>query len=187
MESEELTKLLEGLSDWDRGKRSGAHWGGGGTQRNEPVRNQHPLDGLRLGVQDSMTQGRLMAEQQLLCGPGANLPRLTPTSGTFAMLLHPNGNGAMEFIRGFYYSVGHLIEPIDWRNRAALLEWQAFVDQSVMVCIPENGRITDWSKRISERRRIVGNDFRGVYLDSPATVGGPECREYAVSFAFPRK
>jgi hypothetical protein len=59
VESEELGKLIEGLGDWDRGRRSGQHWGGGGTQRNEPVRNQHPLDGLRLGVQDSMTQGRL--------------------------------------------------------------------------------------------------------------------------------
>jgi hypothetical protein len=184
---EELSKLIESLGDWDRGKRSGAHWGGGGSQRNDPVRNQHPLDGLRLGVQDAMTQGRLQAEQALLCGPGASLARLKPTDGTFAMLLHPNGNGAMEFNRGFYYSVGHLIEPIDWRNRAALLEWQAFVDQTVMVCIPENGRITDWSKKNSERRRIVGNDFRGVYLDSPATVGGDGVREYAVSFAFPRK
>ena len=118
---------------------------------------------------------------------GANLPRLKPTDGTFAMLLHPNGTGCMEFIRGFYYSVGHLIEPIDWRNRAALLEFQAFADQSVMVCIPENGRITEWSKRNSERRRIVGNDFRGVYLDTIVTVGGPAVREYAVSFAFPRK
>ena len=103
------------------------------------------------------------------------------------MLLYPNGNGCMEFIRGFYYSVGHLIEPIDWRNRAALLEFQAFADQTVMVCIPENGRITEWSKRNSERRRIVGNDFRGIYLDSVATIGGPDVREYAISFAFPRK
>jgi hypothetical protein len=188
MESEELTKLIEGLGELGMSNRSGAHWGTGGTsQRNEPVRNQHPLDGLRLGVQDAMTQARLAAEQALLCGPGANLPRLKPTDGTFAMLLHPNGNGCMEFIRGFYYSVGHLIEPIDWRNRAALLEWQAFADQTVMVCIPENSRITEWSKRNSERRRIVGNDFRGVYLDAIVTVGGPAVREYAVSFAFPRK
>jgi len=184
---EKLSELLEGLSDWDRGKRSGAHWGNGGAQRNEPVRNQHPLDGLRLGVQDAMFQAQWAAEKTLSCGPGANLPRLKPTDGTFAMLLYPNGNGAMEFIRGFYYSVGHLIEPIWWRNRAALLEWQAFVDQSVMVAIPENGRITEWSKKNSERRRCVGNDFRGLYLDSVVTIGGPAVREYAVSFAFPRR
>ena len=65
---EKLSELIESLGDWDRGKRSGAHWGGG-AQRNEPVRNQHPLDGLRLGVQDAMTQARIADEQRLLCGP----------------------------------------------------------------------------------------------------------------------
>ncbi len=57
---EKLSELIESLGDWDRGKRSGAHWGNGGTgTRPAPRRMSHPLDGLTLGVQDAMTQGRL--------------------------------------------------------------------------------------------------------------------------------
>ncbi len=181
---EKLSELLEGLSDWDRGKRSGAHWGGGGAQRGiEPMRNQHPLDGVRLGVQDPITQAELAAEFWLTQGPGGLQPRLKPQDGSWMAFLYPASVGALDgLIKGFYYSLGNRIWP---DRRTQPLAWNAFADLAVLVAVPQNGQVTNWKN--SERRRVIANDHHGFYLNTPATIGGPECREYAVSFAFPRK
>jgi hypothetical protein len=180
---EELSKLIENLGDWDRGKRSGQHWGGGGAvQRQAPRRTAHPWDGIGLGIQDPLVQARLAAEQQILCSPARDLPQLRPQDGNWVAYLYPSGNGRMEFIRGFYYSLGQRLAP---DRRMMLLEFNAFAGLEVTVTVPANGEITEHAKRhMSERRRIIASDNRGLYLDAIVTVGGAECREYAVSFAF---
>jgi hypothetical protein len=179
---EKLTELLESLSDWDRGKRSGQHWGNNSNiTRAEPAA-RHPLDDLRFGIQDAMTQARLAAEGRLLSSPGANLPQLKPSDGSWVAYLYPNGVGMMDgLIKGFFYSLGNRIWP---DHRSQRLAWDAFAGFDVLVCVPRNGQ-TDWKN--SERRQIVSCDHSGVYLDSIVTIGGPECREYAVSFAIPGK
>jgi hypothetical protein len=166
---DQLKQLIEGLSDVERGRRAGHHWFPGVAARRAPRRLIHPLAGVELGVRDVETQARIMAEGWLNAGPGANLPRLRPKNGSWAALCYsyPSGVGAMTWLSN-YYALGSLIEPYEWRRRAVLLEWQAFAGLQVAIFVPgPNGSVTKEAMRGAQRRTLVGNDFRGLYLDQP--------------------
>ena len=166
---DEVSKFVESLSDMGMARRSGQHWGNGAFTRRAPRRLIHPLAGVELGVRDVETQARIMAEGWLNAGPGANLPRLRPENGSWAALCYsyPSGVGAMTWLSN-YYTLGSLIEPYERRRRAVLLEWQAFLGLQVAIFVPgPNGSVTKEAMRGAQRRTLVGNDFRGVYLAQP--------------------
>jgi|SRR5271165_589808 len=167
---DEVSKFVESLSDMGMARRSGQHWGNGAITRRAPRRLTHPLAGVELGVRGHEEQARIMAEGWLNAGPGANLPRLRPENGSWAALCYSypeRANGAMTWLTN-YLTLGSLIEPYEWRRRAVLLEWQAFAGMSVAIFVPgPNGSVTKEAMRGAQRRTIVGNDFRGVYLDQP--------------------
>jgi len=182
---DQLKQFIESLSDVERGRRAGWHWFPGVAARRAPRRLTHPLAGVELGVRDHETQARIMAEDWLNAGPGANLPRLQPQNGSWAALCYSypeRANGAMTWLE-HYYTLGSLIEPYEWRRRAVLLEWQAFCGLQVAIFVPgPNGSVTKEAMRGAQRRTIVGNDFRGVYLDQP--ISKPDgVVELGISFA----
>jgi hypothetical protein len=182
---DEVSKALEALSEMGMAKRSGAAWGNGGVARRTPCRLIHPLAGIELGVRDVETQARLAAEGWLNAGPSANLPRLRPQDGSWAALCYSypeRANGSMTWLSN-YLTLGSLIEPYEWRRRAVLLEWQAFLGMQVAIFVPgPNGTVTKEAMRGAQRRTIIGNDFRGVYLDQP--INKPDgVFELGISFA----
>ncbi len=175
---EELSKLIEGLSDVERGRRAGQHWGNGAQARRQPRRFSHPLAGIQLGVQGHEEQARLAAEGWLNAGPSANLPRLRPQDGSWSALCYSypeRANGAMPWLAN-YVTLGSLIQPEEWRRAAVLLEWQAFLGLPVTIFVPSNGALTKEARRGAQRRTVIGNDFRGMYLNEPVKVpaGVPE-------------
>jgi hypothetical protein len=181
---EQLKQLIEGLSDVERGRRAGQHWGNGGVRRHQPQRLIHPLAGVQLGIQGHEEQARIMAEGWLNAGPSANLPRLRPQDGSWAALCYsyPSGVGAMTWLSN-YLTLGSLIEPYEWRRRAVLLEWQAFFGLQVAIFVPgPNGTVTKEAMRGAQRRVIIGNDFRGCYFSE--AVNKPDgVFELGISFA----
>jgi hypothetical protein len=82
-----------------------------------------------------------------------------------------------------YLTLGSLIQPEEWRRAAVLLEWQAFAGMSVTLFIPgPNGTLTKQAMRGSQRRTVIGNDFRGVYLDQ--AISKPNgVFEFGISFS----
>jgi hypothetical protein len=167
---EDLQKLIEGLSDVERGRRAGQYWGHGAQARRQARRLSHPWAGVELGVRDSETQARIMAEGWLNAGPSATLPRLRPQDGSWAALCYSypdRANGAMTWLSN-YLTLGSLIQPEEWRRAAVLLEWQAFAGLQVAIFVPgPNGSVIKEAKRGAGRRTVIGNDFRGIYLDQP--------------------
>ena len=167
---DEVSKALEAVGEWGMAKRSGAAWGNGGIVRRTLRRLIHPWAGIQLGIlDDRVAQAKIMAEQWLAAGPSANMPRLRPQDGSWAALCYsyPSGVGAMTWLSN-YYTLGSLIEPEDWRRRAVLLEWQAFAGMQVAIFVPgPNGSVTKEAMRGAQRRTLVANDYRGVYLDQP--------------------
>jgi hypothetical protein len=167
---DQLKQLIEGLSDVERGRRAGHHWFPGVAARRAPRRLIHPLAGVQLGIQGHEEQAKIMAEGWLNAGPGANLARLRPENGSWAALCYSypeRANGAMTWLSN-YLTLGSLIQPEEWRRRAVLLEWQAFAGLQVAIFVPgPNGSVTKEAMRGAQRRTLVGNDFRGLYLDQP--------------------
>ena len=72
---EELGEFAQKLQYFFSGKRSEQHWGGGATSR--PVDQTTLWRELyyHLGRREAHEAARYIAEERLLCGPGANLPR----------------------------------------------------------------------------------------------------------------
>jgi hypothetical protein len=182
---EKLSELIENLSDWDRGKRSGAHWGGGTDARPAPKRMSHPWAGVHFGkLDDAEAQAILQAEQALLCSPAANQPRLGPQHGSFVCLLYWGQTGIFGERYGHYYCCGPITEPLDRYGRMPLLEPQAWRGLEIMVAVPESGKLTDRSKRdTSQKCRIAANDFRGLYFAEPIAREALGITEFVTSFA----
>ena len=155
---EQLKQLIEGLSDVERGRRAGQHWGNGGAARRQPLRLAHPWDGITLGHPGEVQAARDQAEQRLLCSPAANWPRWTRRYN-FVVTIDPDPR------RERWYGVGFIMEP--WTaNRNALLEFGDHVGRQITLMQNPGQTIRLNPIRASAQPAIVlNNDYWSFEVD----------------------
>lgn len=174
MESEELSKLLEGLSDWDRGKRAGQHWGQGQASpyRPQPVLGRG-LD-YHLGRREAHEAARDMAEQRLICGPGKDLPRWTLKHKDFVVAIYPDPN------RPCWYSCQHTVVPWNAANRTVLLEYGDFIGRVITITQNRQGIGVNPVRGSDHRCIVLENDFWSFRVDAP--YGMPRLHDLVAAF-----
>ncbi len=158
--NEELAKLIEGLSDWDRGKRSGAHWGGGHCSPASQPFLGRGLD-YHLGRREAHEAARDVAEQRLLCGRGKDLPRWTLKHKDFVVAIFPDPN------RPDWYCCQHTVAPGNATNRTVLLEYGDFIGRAITITQNPQGIGFNPVRGSDHRCIVLENDYWSFRVDAP--------------------
>jgi hypothetical protein len=157
---DELLNFGQRLADFFKGRSAAKHWSGGGVQTRprEPNSNAFPY---HLGHTDAAEAARTAAEQRLLCGPGARLPRWTARYNGFVMTAFADLKQPNKF------TVQHVVEPHNVASRSSILEYEDFVGRQILLV--QNIRLPGFNPLpgSEESHVIVANDFWTFTTEGP--------------------